>query len=707
MKNISGRKYAIFSIIILFISAGVMPSFSSNVIDIDNLISSTFASTQQNHSVPRVKDNSGNTTFYGLFVGTSAGNTDRFGGEADRINDSLDGPGWDDQNSTTLENESATKENITSKIDDLIEIAIPGDEVVIYFITHGNNDHAKDGEQDPWEDDVDPKDEPDKFDNYIVTSDGKIITDDELTMMISGFEKSVTITIIIDACYSGTFTDGTSDLPHAKNGELDDEEYGDDHLAVLTSGKGTTPAPNDPSNRTTFTDKIIEGLSANGTTTKADKNNDGVTTSKELAVYTKMEINSYCAGDEDGDGLVDEDDIDYYINPNTGEISFLRIDNDGDGLINEDIAPTNPVSWYRGEWYVDDDASSGGNGSINNPFNTIEKAIYMADEGNRIYVKDGTYHEHIEIEIIQIELIGDYYGSFNPNNKKTVIDGGGSGNVISVIADGATISGFVIQGCGDNEEDAAIDLRSDYNFIYGNLIVNNGATGIYLHDSANNNYIYQNTMQENDGAGIFVWQSSNNNFIYHNNFINNGWFNAKDKSSNTWDDGYPSGGNYWDDYTGNDDDGDGIGDTPHHISDDTFGGNKDRYPFMNQHGWNKPPNKPEITGPTSGKAGVEHDYTFDTVDPNGDKIYFEINWDDNIENEYSEINSGRANVKHTWDEEGTYNIKVRAVDTYNAESTWSDPLIVTMPKSNNQLINLFLQFLENHPIIYRILQLIT
>jgi parallel beta-helix repeat protein len=288
-----------------------------------------------------------------------------------------------------------------------------------------------------------------------------------------------------------------------------------------------------------------------------------------------------------------------------------------------------------------------------------------------------------------------------------VIDGGGSGNVINVSADGVSISGFIIQGSGDNEEDAAIDLQSDYNFIYGNLIVNNGATGIYLHDSANNNYIYQNTMQENDGAGLFIWQSSNNNFIYHNNFINNGWFNAKDKSSNTWDDGYPSGGNYWDDYTGNDDNGDGIGDTPYPILDDTFGGNKDRYPFMNQNGWNEPPNKPEITGPTSGKAGVEHEYTFDTIDPNGDKIYFEIYWDDNIENEYSEINAGRAYVKHTWDEEGTYNIKVRAIDTYNAESTWSDPLIVTMPKSNNQLIDLFLQFLENHPIIYRILQLIN
>jgi len=49
-----------------------------------------------------------------------------------------------------------------------------------------------------------------------------------------------------------------------------------------------------------------------------------------------------------------------------------------------------------------------------------------------------------------------------------------------------------------------------------------------------------------------------------------------EKSSNIWDDGYPSGGNYWSDYTGVDLDRDGIGDTEYVID----ANNTDHYPLM-------------------------------------------------------------------------------------------------------------------------------
>ena len=88
----------------------------------------------------------------------------------------------------------------------------------------------------------------------------------------------------------------------------------------------------------------------------------------------------------------------------------------------------------------------------------------------------------------------------------------------------------------------------------------------------------------NNDYGIRMYDSSsNNNLLYHNNLIDNTQ-NAYDYSTNYWDNGYPSGGNYWDDYTGEDTDGDGIGDTSYPIPGGT---NEDRYPLMDP--WTEAP----------------------------------------------------------------------------------------------------------------------
>ncbi len=110
------------------------------------------------------------------------------------------------------------------------------------------------------------------------------------------------------------------------------------------------------------------------------------------------------------------------------------------------------------------------------------------------------------------------------------------------------------------------------NKIQNNNIANN-EKGIWISgDSAINNTITGNNITSNSETGIHL--TSTTAILYHNNFINN----TQDidcKSTNIWDNGEE--GNYWDHYTGVDNDGDGIGETPYRINEN----NQDTHPLIN------------------------------------------------------------------------------------------------------------------------------
>ena len=156
--------------------------------------------------------------------------------------------------------------------------------------------------------------------------------------------------------------------------------------------------------------------------------------------------------------------------------------------------------------------------------------------------------------------------------------------------------------------------------IENNSVTNSGDDGIYL-IRAKNSILVNNNISTN-GYGIRL-DSSLNNLIYHNNFKNNHKYNAYDNGeSNSWDDGYPSGGNYWEDYNGEDVDNDGIGDTPYNISGTA--GAQDQYPLMEP--WNGIDPDPDITYP------VINSVILNTTDPNtGDDILVTVNATDNVE----------------------------------------------------------------------------
>jgi len=119
---------------------------------------------------------------------------------------------------------------------------------------------------------------------------------------------------------------------------------------------------------------------------------------------------------------------------------------------------------------------------------------------------------------------------------------------------------------------------------------------------------------------------------------------------------------------------------------------------------NRPPDKPsKPSGPTSGKTGNSYTYSTSTTDPDGDSVSYKWDWHDETSGWIG------STASHTWDSSGTYLVKVKAKDTHDAESEWSDPLQITVKKSKNKqvtypLLHRFLKLVPNAISILRLLQ---
>lgn len=150
----------------------------------------------------------------------------------------------------------------------------------------------------------------------------------------------------------------------------------------------------------------------------------------------------------------------------------------------------------------------------NENFSVIQDAIDYATTGDIIIVKSGLYFENIVIDKTII-LRGD-------NNKNTIIDGRGAGNVIKINAKNIEINNFSIQNSGIYFPNSGINCTSDNNTISNNII-NNCFYGITLYRSCNNNFEF-NIIKENKNCGIYMKNSSINSFI--NNTIFNHTYNG-------------------------------------------------------------------------------------------------------------------------------------------------------------------------------------
>jgi hypothetical protein len=96
--------------------------------------------------------------------------------------------------------------------------------------------------------------------------------------------------------------------------------------------------------------------------------------------------------------------------------------------------------------------------------------------------------------------------------------------------------------------------------------------------------------------------------------------------------------------------------------------------------FNNPPAKPVLTGPSSGVINQPYTLSIVTTEPDGEDVYYFIEWGDGQVDEWvGPYNSGAtAAIIHQWAEKGTYTIMAKAKDIQGIESDWGT-LKITMP----------------------------
>lgn len=265
-------------------------------------------------------------------------------------------------------------------------------------------------------------------------------------------------------------------------------------------------------------------------------------------------------------------------------------------------------------------------GTQQKPYRNIQDAIDNIKNKTEIKVAKGIYNENIIINTSPIKLLGDnakttiisskttndtiYIDAENITIKGFTIKKDSNENIqygnsgIDIKASNTTITDCILEGnkygihldhthnCTinssefNNNQYGIYTYFAFYNNISNNILSSNQIYGIYLSSRSNENIISDNIISGssyacrikssyynivtnnlflNNQEGVYLCCSSKDNQIYLNRFHESALWHAKDDipKQNYWYNETEGKGNYWDDYQGEDNDNDGIGDTPY------------------------------------------------------------------------------------------------------------------------------------------------
>ena len=96
---------------------------------------------------------------------------------------------------------------------------------------------------------------------------------------------------------------------------------------------------------------------------------------------------------------------------------------------------------------------------------------------------------------------------------------------------------------------------------------------------------------------------------------------------------------------------------------------------------NNAPYVPLFNGPTQVTAGVEHDFTISTIEPNGDDIYYIVDWGDGTIDDWfgPYADAEEVTITHTFEDQADFYCRAKAKDVNGYQTCWADPFIVTAP----------------------------